>query len=300
MNPSAIDSISNSASLPTVAVVGLGAMGSRLALNLLAGGYPVTVANRSAGPVEELARAGASAAESPACAAARASIVLVTVTDDTAASAVWLDPRTGVLAGAPRGTLAIEASTLSPGRIRELAAAAGRAGLRFLEAPMIGSRPQAEARTLVHLAGGPPEVAAAANDVLRVSAARIHHAGGYGAAATLKLIVNALLATQVATIAELTGVARRAGLDLTGSAQLLTGLPVTSPAAARALSVMASGDFSPNFPVRLVVKDLRYVTTVAEQLGGQAPMARAALAGYEQAGAAGHAGQDLHAIAALF
>jgi 3-hydroxyisobutyrate dehydrogenase len=152
VNPSAIASISNAASLPTVAVVGLGAMGSRLALNLLAGGYPVTVANRSPGPVEQLARAGASAAESLARAAARASIELVTVADDTAASAVWLDPRTGVLAGAPRGTLAIEASTLSPGRIRELAAAAGRAGLRFLEAPLIGSRPQAEARTLVHLA----------------------------------------------------------------------------------------------------------------------------------------------------
>jgi 3-hydroxyisobutyrate dehydrogenase len=165
---------------------------------------------------------------------------------------------------------------------------------------MIGSRPQAEARTLIHLAGGPPEVAAAAGDVLRVSAARIHHAGEYGAATTLKLIVNALLATQVATIAELTGLARRTGLDLAASAQLLTSLPVTSPAAARALTIMASGDFSPNFPVRLVAKDLRYVTAVAGQLGRQAPMARAALAGYEQASAAGHAGEDLHAIAALF
>ena len=226
--------------------------------------------------------------------------MLVTVTDDTAASAVWLDPRTGVLAGAPRGTLAIEASTLTPGQVRDLAAAAGRAGLRFLEAPMIGSRPQAEARTLVHLACGPSEIAAAAREVLRVSAARIHHAGGYGAAATLKLIVNALLATQVATIAELSGIARRAGLDLAGSAQLLTGLPVTSPAAARALSIMASGDFSPNFPVRLVAKDLRYITAVAGQLGGQAPMALAALAGDERASVAGDACEDLHAIAALY
>jgi DNA-binding transcriptional LysR family regulator len=98
----------------------------------------------------------------------------------------------------------------------------------------------------------------------------------------------------------LLGEAHRAGLDLAGSAQFLTGLPVTSPAAARALSVMASGDFSPNFPVRLVAKDLRYVTAVAAQLGGQAPMARAALAGYEQASAAGHASEDLHAIAALY
>jgi 3-hydroxyisobutyrate dehydrogenase-like beta-hydroxyacid dehydrogenase len=278
--------------LPTVAVVGLGAMGSRMARNLVADGYPVIVSNRSAGPVAQLVEAGARAAVSPAQAAAQADVVLVAVADDEAATAVWLDADRGILAGVRPGTLAIETSTLSPDRVRTLADAAGGAGLRFLEAPVFGSRPQVEARALVQLASGPADVLAAADGVLRVNAARVHHVGGYGAAATLKLIVNTLLATQVATVAELSAVARQAGLDLAGSAEVLAGLSSTSPAVSRALNVIAGGDYRPNFPVRLVAKDLRYLTAL-----GETPMARAALAGYEQASAAGHADDDLHAIA---
>ncbi|SFD53959.1 NAD(P)-dependent oxidoreductase [Streptomyces aidingensis] len=286
--------------LPTVAVIGLGAMGARLAANLCAGGYPVVVANRSPEPVRDLVAAGASAAGSPAEAASRAEVVLVAVSDDEASAAVWLDRDTGVLAGAHRGTLAVEASTLSPRWVRNLAAAAALDGLRFLEAPMIGSRPQAEARALVHLAGGRPEVLADARAVLECSAARVHHVGDHGTAATLKLIVNASLATQVAVLAELLALARRAGLDPAESVRFLADLPVTSPAAARAAGVMTAEDFAPNFPVRLVDKDLRYLTALAEDLATETPMARAALAGYQRAGAAGHGDADLTAIAAAY
>ncbi|MBW1596292.1 NAD(P)-dependent oxidoreductase [Streptomyces sp. JJ38] len=285
---------------PGVAVIGLGAMGSRLARNLCAGGYRVVVANRSPEPVRQLVAVGATAAASPADAAARADVVLVTVSDDAASEAVWLDPRTGALAGAVAGTLAIDASTLSPGWVRRLAVAATRAGLRFLEAPMVGSRPQAEARALVHLVGGPTEALADARGVLEESAARIRHVGDHGAAATLKLIVNASLATQVAAMAELLDVAHRAGLDPAETADVLNDLPVTSPAAARAIGAMTAGDFTPNFPVRLVAKDLRYLTALAEALAGQAPMARTALAGYQQADAAGHTDADLTAVAATY
>ncbi|WP_376769798.1 NAD(P)-dependent oxidoreductase [Nocardiopsis aegyptia] len=283
-----------------VAVIGLGGMGVRLARNLRTSGHRVVVANRSPAPVRQMVAAGAVAAGSPADAAAQADVVLVTVSDDDASEAVWLDPRTGVLAGAVPGTLAIEAGTLSPGWVAKLATTAAEAGLRFLEAPMIGSRPQVEARALVHLVGGPPEVLADARGVLEESAARIHHVGAYGSAAALKLLVNASLATQVATMAELLGVARRAGLDPAESVRFLADLPVTSPAAARALGVMAAGDFAPNFPVRLVAKDLRYLTAFAEEHAGETPMSRTALACYQRAGALGHADDDLTAVAAAY
>src|SRR5690349_15824275 len=131
---------------PVVAVVGLGAMGSRLALNLLTDGYQVIAVNRSPEPVDRLVQAGAIAAGSPAEAAAQANVVLVAVADDEAATTVWLDPQTGILAAAAADLLAVEASTVSPGRVASLAAAASQAGLRFLEAPMVGSRPQVETR----------------------------------------------------------------------------------------------------------------------------------------------------------
>ncbi|WP_051407193.1 NAD(P)-dependent oxidoreductase [Nocardia sp. CNY236] len=285
---------------PRVAVIGVGAMGSRIAANLLAAGYPVIVTNRSPGPVERLTAEGARAAQTPAEAAAHADALMVTVSDDIAAREVWHHPANGIFAGARRNLLSIEASTLSPACIRDLAARAHRHGLRFLEAPMIGSRPQVEARALIHLTAGSPEVHADARPILTASATRLHHIGAeHGSAATLKLIVNALMASQVATIAELLALAGRVGLDSASTTAVLASLPVTSPAAARAIDLIAASDFSPNFPVRLVTKDLGYLTAIAEDCSGHAPMTRAALAGYHQTSAAGHDNWDLTAIATI-
>lgn len=282
-----------------VAVIGLGAMGARLAANLLADGYQVAVSNRTTAAAAPLLEAGATLAASPGLAAAAADVVLVAVRDDQASRQVWTDPD-GVLQGLRPGAVGVECSTVSPAWVRELAGVAGTAGAGFLEAPMIGSRPQAEARALVHLIGGPEAYATEVAEVLGVSSARLHHCGPVGSAATVKLLVNALLATQVATIAELLGVAQRSGLDVDATLDLLTSLPVTSPAAARAGGSMARRTFSPNFPVELVAKDLRYLTELAGQLRGDVPMTSSALAGYRGLADSGHGQDDLTAIARSF
>jgi len=282
---------------PVVAVVGLGAMGSRIAANLVDEGHRVVVTNRTAAAVSGLVAAGATSAASPRLAAAEADVVLVVVRDDDASRQVWTDHDHGVLAGLRPGAVGIECSTVSPRWVTELAGIAARAGADFLEAPIVGSRPQAEARALVHLLGGPQSVLDRVGPVLAVSAARLHRCGDVGAAATTKLVVNALLAIQVAAMAELLGVVERSGLDLTDTIQLLTELPVTSPAAARAAGVMHAGAFAPNFPVDLVAKDLRYLTRLAAEQGGEAPMVAAALGEFGRSRAAGHGQDDLTAIA---
>ena len=286
--------------MTTVAVVGLGAMGARLAANLLADGRQVVVTNRTASASDALAASGAVVAGSPREAAAQADVVLVAVRDDEASRAVWTDADEGLLGGLRSGGVAVECSTVSPGWVRQLAGLADAAGARFLEAPMIGSRPQAEAKALVHLVGGPAAVLDDVRDVLDVSSARVHHCGEVGTAATLKLVVNALLATQVATVAELLGVAERAGLVPDATLELLTSLPVTSPAVARAGGAMLRQAFAPNFPVDLVAKDLRYLSELAALLGGAVPMSESALAGFRDVSAAGHGGDDLTAIARSF
>jgi 3-hydroxyisobutyrate dehydrogenase len=275
-------------------------MGARLAANLLADGHEVVVHNRSAAAAEDLAAAGARVAPSPRAAAGSADVVLVAVRDDPASRAVWTDPDQGLLAGLRPGAVAVECSTMSPGWARELAGLAGRSPARFLEAPMIGSRPQVEARALVHLVGGAPDALHAVEDVLAVSASRVHHCGDVGTAATLKLAVNALLATQVATVAELLGVTGRAGLAPDAVVELLASLPVTSPAAARAGGAMVRGAYAPNFPVGLAAKDLDYLSRLADQVGGEVPMAERALTSYRRLADAGHGGGDLTAIARLF
>lgn len=282
---------------PRVAVVGLGAMGSRLAANLIGDGYPVVVFNRTASAAGPLVAQGARLARSPREAASQSDVVLVAVRDDHASRVVWTDPAEGVLAGLGGTATAIECSTLSPGWVRELGAQAGGA---FLEAPMIGTRPQVEARALVHLVGGPVASLDRVRAVLAVSSARVHHTGDVGTAATLKLIVNALLATQVVAIAELLGVAQRSGLVVAKTLELLTGLPVTSPAAGRAGGAMIRGAFSPNFPVDLVAKDLRYLAEHTAGTGGQAPMSRAALAQFDRLSGQGHGEEDIVAVARHF
>lgn len=288
-----------SAPVTRVAVVGLGAMGSRLAANLLADGRSVVVHNRSAAPATDLVAAGAELATSPRDAARRADVVLVAVRDDPASRAVWTDPDHGLLGGLRTGASAVECSTLGPGWVRELAELVAPTGSRFLEAPMIGSRPQVEARALVHLVGGTADALDTVRDVLAVSASRVHHYGDVGTAATLKLVVNALLATQVATVAELLGVTGRAGLAPDAVLELLTSLPVTSPAAARAGGAMVRGSFAPNFPAGLVAKDLDYLSRLAAELDAKVPMADRALARFRHLADAGHGAEDITAIARL-
>ena len=275
-----------------VAVVGLGAMGSRLAANLLDDGHAVVVASRSDAPVAAAAARGAARADCPREAAEGADVVLVCVSDDVASRAV-LDGADGVLA-AGAGPVVVETSTLSPQRVREAAAAS--AGHPFVEAPMVGSRPQVEGRALVHLVGGDADAVERVRPVLDVSAGAVHHVGAVGDAAVLKLVVNASLAVQTAMLAELLATVERSSLDADRAWEVLSALPVTSAAAARAGGAMRSGGGPTNFPVRLVRKDLRYAVALADGLDVDAPALRAAAEAFEAAAAAGHDDADLTAL----
>ena len=129
-----------------------------------------------------------------------ADTVLVFVTDDLASRAVWLGER-GVLEGLGDHALALEQSTVTPGWAEELATKVGPA--RFLDAPVVGSRPHAEAGALVHLVGGSVEAFDRARPIFAATGAAAHHLGASPAGAHAKLVVNALFASQVALVAEL-------------------------------------------------------------------------------------------------
>ena len=120
-----------------VAMIGLGRMGSGMAGRLLAAGHEVVLANRTPEKAAGLVAAGAVLAATPAEAATGAEAAIVMVSDDEASRSVWDGPE-GALAGLAPGSLAIECSTLSADRVRELAAAARGAGLRYVDAPVTG------------------------------------------------------------------------------------------------------------------------------------------------------------------
>jgi 3-hydroxyisobutyrate dehydrogenase len=132
----------NMSTRTAVAFLGLGAMGSRMASRLVSDEIDLRVWSRS-GPPAGAASLCKLAAPTAADAVKGAGVVIAMVTDDDASRRVWLDA--GVLRSMRTGAIAVECSTLSPGWVSELATHARDAGLRFVDAPVVGSRPQAEA-----------------------------------------------------------------------------------------------------------------------------------------------------------
>lgn len=283
-----------------VAFLGLGAMGRRMAVRLLDAGFPLRVFNRSAGPAAELGLGGAIVCRSPREAARGAAFVLSMVTDDEASAAVWLHPESGARGGLAEGTVAVEHSTLTPGFVAELASALGQVSVPLVDAPLAGSRPQAESGQLVFLVGGEAGPVARVAPVLEPMGAAIHHVGGPGAGAHLKLAVNALFALQVAGVAEVLGSLAAAGLDVGRAWAQLAATPVVSPAARGAGEAMQAGRYAPLFPIDLVEKDLRYAEQTATAAGTSLPLAAAARRVFERARAQGLGGDHIVGVRKLY
>ena len=283
-----------------VTIMGLGAMGSRMARQLMDAGHNVTVWNRSPGPREALAAAGALSAATPAEACADAEFALAMVRDDEASRAVWTDELTGALTRLPVDAVAIECSTLSVAWVRELAEACTAQRVPLVDAPSVGSRPQAEAGQLIFLAGGAADTVEHVTPLLEAMGTAVHHAGPSGAGAAVKLLVNSLFAIQIAALAELHGLATRLGLDPGRAMEILGATPAASPAARAAAELIVAKNHAPLFPVELGEKDLGYTVSAASESGAELPVTGAVRELFERARAAGLGGDNLTGIAKLF
>jgi 3-hydroxyisobutyrate dehydrogenase len=283
-----------------IAFLGLGAMGSRMAVHLAQAGYPLTVWNRSPRNLDQWRSLGATVADTPRAAAEGADVVISMLTDDNASQAVWNDAGGGALAGLRQEALAIEISTVSPSRVQALAQDVAARGARFLDAPVSGSLPQAEARQLVFFVGGDTVAFDQAKPILERMGGAIHHLGPVGRGIAFKLAVNELLAVQVAAWAEVLGSLAKAGVAVPQAVEVLSKLPVASPAAVNVGNLIARQDFEPRFTNALVAKDLRYAVEDAQRLGAGLPLAQAAREVFEAACAAGLGERNMSAAAKLY
>ncbi|WP_455290037.1 NAD(P)-dependent oxidoreductase [Cupriavidus necator] len=245
-----------------IAVLGLGAMGSRMALNLLKAGHSVTVWNRTSQAAVALVTAGVHQAPSPKVAAVGADFVIAMVRDEMASRNVWLDPESGAFAGMCAGAVAIESSTLTPHYVRLLGEEAAAHGVSLLEAPVSGSRPQAEAGQLIYFVGGDLPTFQRSEPLLRVMGSTIRFVGPLGAGSLVKLTTNTLLGVQVTVLAELIGMLRRSGIDVVQALEAVAATAVWSTAAQRIATSMVDGDFAAQFPVELIEKDFGYTLEV--------------------------------------
>ena len=156
-------------------------------------------------------------------------VIVTMVSDNDAATAVWLDPEHGALAAAMPGAIAIESSTITPDTVKRIGEEAARSDIRFVEAPVVGSRPQAEAGALFYLLAGDPTDIDEAQPYVDINAGNSTRVGSIGNAATLKLAINGLFAAQVAAYAEIAGFIERSDLDTPVAFEILKALPITSP-----------------------------------------------------------------------
>jgi 3-hydroxyisobutyrate dehydrogenase-like beta-hydroxyacid dehydrogenase len=285
--------------MSSVALLGLGAMGRRMAKNLLQAGHRLHVWNRSKAACQPLIDQGAQSYDTPRQAVQSAEVVISMLRDNQASEKVWLNKQTGALVGMRRDAIGIESSTLSIDFCRQLATSFTTQGINFLDAPVVGSRPQAEAGQLIHLVGGSSEVLAQARPVLETSASTLHHVGDHCSGMSMKLAVNALLGIQVAAIGEILGFLETQGIHLAEAADLLGGLPVASPAAKGAAMGIARQDDKPLFPIELVCKDLGY--SLATDLNGESlPLTGMAKDLFEAAMQRGYGEKNIAAVAELF
>ena len=282
-------------SKPRVAILGLGIMGSGMAARLLSADFPLTVYNRNRAKAAPFEKQGAVVAASPREAAARSEIIISIVADDAASRAAWLGEN-GALAGASGGSVLIESSTLTVAWVKELAVNAAQCGCEFLDAPVTGTKPHAAAGELLFLVGGSASALATARPVLSVLSRDIVHLGPTGSGAYLKLINNFLCGVQAASMAEAIAFIGKSGLDRSKAVGVLTsgapGSPLLKIISARA----AAADFTPNFELRLMAKDLRYAVEEAARSGLALQTATAAHEIFMHAIAAGHGEKDFSAV----
>ncbi len=258
--------------MSTIAFLGLGAMGSRMASNLLAAGHTLRLYNRDRAKTNTLADKGAAVCDTPAAAAKGAEFVLSMVADDTATRAVMLGPH-GALAGAAAGTILIDSSTNTPAMAREVALAAAAKGCQYLDAPVSGSLAQAQGKELVFMVGGDQAACARAQPLFAAMGRLAKRMGGPGAGATIKLVNNMLSGTTTAALAEAAQVAEAAGIDREAALEILGEGAAGSRLLKTKLPKMFKRDFSAQFQLELMEKDLRYFLALAQELDRPVPIA---------------------------
>jgi 3-hydroxyisobutyrate dehydrogenase len=269
----------------TVGFIGLGLMGSRQAANLRRAGFEATVYNRTRERAEEWAsQHGARVAESPREVGERSDVVVTMVVDGAQVGQMLLGDD-GAAFGAEPGTLFVDMSTIGPADARRIGAAVAERGHRFVDAPVTGSAPKAEDGTLTIMVGGAETDVEQAMPLFEAMGELIVHVGELGMGQQVKVISNAVAATNCATLAQGLVVGRRTGVDLEALLKVMGAGAADSTMLQLKGQPMLAHDFTPLFKLEHMLKDVVLCLEDARAAGAAFPSA--ALAGELYAAGAG-------------
>ncbi|MCU0695238.1 MAG: NAD(P)-dependent oxidoreductase [Myxococcaceae bacterium] len=282
-----------------VGFLGLGLMGSRMAKNLKAKGFEVTVWNRTRARADELAPLGLHVASTPAEVATVADVLCTCVADVPALREVALGAQ-GLLSTARSGQLFIDFSTVSVPLVRELGAAFGAKGVDVIDAPVTGSKNGAEKGTLVIMAGGSDAAMARADAVFKAVGEKVIHCGPLGAGTQVKLAGNGLIAAMLQAFSEGLLLTSKAGVDPRKFIEVVQASGFRSPYFDFKGKALLERDFSTHFEVDLMHKDLTLLLENAAANRVPTPTAASVREAYALARAAGKGQDDIGAVITTF
>ncbi|MFG2135461.1 2-hydroxy-3-oxopropionate reductase [Streptomyces sp. NPDC048650] len=261
--------------MSTIGFIGLGIMGSPMAVNLARAGHTVLGWNRSPGRAEALVAAGGKEAASLADAVRDADVVITMVPASPQVEAVAYGPD-GILANARSGALLIDHSSITPQTSVDLAAAAADKGIRVLDAPVSGGEAGAVEGVLSIMVGGERADFDAARPVFEAVGKTVVHCGPHGAGQTVKAANQLIVAVNLQAVAEAVVFLEKSGVDLAAALEVLGGGLAGSAVLARKKDGLLARDFTPGFKLELHHKDMGIVTDAARTVGAPLPVGAAA------------------------
>jgi 3-hydroxyisobutyrate dehydrogenase-like beta-hydroxyacid dehydrogenase len=249
-----------------VAFLGLGIMGHAMATNLVNAGHEVTVWNRTPGKLVE----GAGVAPNPAAAAQGAEVVWMCVSDTDAVEQVIFGSE-GAQSSLAEGAIIADSSTISPSATAKFAERVGQKGVAWVDAPMTGSKIGAQNGTLIFMVGGEDPVIERLKPLFAAMGKKIFHMGGIGKGQATKLAMNLQIALIFEGFAEALTLATKLGIDSEQLIALINATMVRSGVVEYKSSFVLQRDFTPNFPLRLMHKDIRLALEAAKEVRVKLP-----------------------------
>jgi 3-hydroxyisobutyrate dehydrogenase-like beta-hydroxyacid dehydrogenase len=275
-----------------VAFLGLGIMGHAMATNLVKAGHEVTVWNRTPGKLVE----GAGMAPNPAAAAQGAEVVWMCVSDTAAVEKILFGPE-GIEQSLAEGTIIADSSTISPSATLKFAERVRERGVAYVDAPMTGSKIGAANGTLIFMVGGDEATVQRLNPLFAAMGKKIFRMGESGKGQATKLVMNLQIALIFEGFAEALTLATKLGVDSSQLISLIEATMVRSGVVEYKAPFVLQRDFTPNFPLRLMHKDIRLALEAAKEVRVKLPALETVEEIYELATEEGQ--QDLDYAATL-
>jgi 3-hydroxyisobutyrate dehydrogenase-like beta-hydroxyacid dehydrogenase len=276
-----------------VTCIGLGIMGSRMAKNLLKNGVDLTVYNRSVAAAKELEEAGAKRATTIPEAVKSADVIITMLANPEAVRSVILDEG---IEHIKMDALWMDCSTVNPSFSVESAKIAQQHHVRFLDAPVAGTKPHAENAQLTFFVGGAINDLEKARPLMAAMGQKVVHIGEVGKGSSFKMLVNALLAQSMLMFSETILLGEKMGLDKDFLLNTLPNLVVSAPFTKAKAPMIQNDDYEVQFPLELMHKDLHLATLSAYENGQPLYLANIAKEVFGAAAAAGLGRLDFAAV----